>query len=284
MKGNGKLYICGGPIGNLEDITLRALNVLKEADFIACEDTRRTKKLLAHYNIPGRLFSCHEHNEKKRLNYIRELIREGKTVALITNAGMPAISDPGSIIAGVVAQEAPVIIVPGVSAVTAALSISGFSGDEFYFAGFLPRKGKEREQKLKRMATFTCPIIIYESPQRIKETLLDLIEILGEKHEAVLARELTKVHEDVLRGSLGEIHEVLQDYPEIKGEITLVMAGKQEEKEELHLDEVTRLISFLFSCGFSSKEVMKGVQVVFQLPRNQSYELTLRWQDGHLEK
>ena len=230
MTSSGTLYICGTPIGNLEDITIRALAVFRDVDLIAAEDTRRTRKLLAHYEIPTKIISYHEHNEFSRTPQLIEMIKEGKSVALVTDAGMPGISDPGAyLVDSALSSALKVVSIPGPSAVIAALSVSGFSADQFTFVGFLPRKGKRRNEVLEDLARQTRVVVIYESPYRLSKTLSDLVSVLGGNRKAVVARELTKLHEEVIKGTLDE---VLQSFSQrtVKGEITIVVEGKDKEK------------------------------------------------------
>lgn len=223
----GKLFVCATPIGNLEDITLRALRILREVDFIAAEDTRNTRKLLAHYEVRARLISYHRHNEDKRTAEILRILKKGCQVALVTDAGTPGISDPGHRLVDRVRHAGfDVVPVPGPSAVTAALSVSGFPGP-FTFLGFLPRKKGKRRAVLLSYAARPENLIFYEAPHRVHATLADLGELLvGRK--LVIARELTKKFEEVLWGETRELAERLADVP-LKGEITLVITGKEEK-------------------------------------------------------
>jgi 16S rRNA (cytidine1402-2'-O)-methyltransferase len=223
------LYLVGTPIGNLEDITLRALRVLKEVDVIACEDTRQTQKLLNHYAIQTRTTSYHEHNEMTRSAELVKQIQEGANVALVTDAGMPGISDPGyRLITLAIRHHIPVVPVPGASAFLAALVASGLPADSFRFSGFLPAKGGERRAELEALKNSPRTQVFYEAPHRILETLTDLVEILGETRDVVIARELTKLHEEFLRGRAGDVLRTLKAREAIKGEITLLI-GKPEE-------------------------------------------------------
>jgi 16S rRNA (cytidine1402-2'-O)-methyltransferase len=223
------LYLVGTPIGNLEDITLRALRVLKEVDVIACEDTRQTQKLLNHYAIQTRTTSYHEHNEMTRSAELVKQIQEGANVALVTDAGMPGISDPGyRLITLAIRHHIPVVPVPGASAFLAALVASGLPADSFRFSGFLPAKGGERRAALEALKNSPRTQVFYEAPHRILEALADIAEILGETRDVVIARELTKLHEEFLRGRAGDVLRTLKAREAIKGEITLLI-GKPEE-------------------------------------------------------
>ena len=223
------LYLVGTPIGNLEDITLRALRVLKEVDVIACEDTRQTQKLLNHYAIPTRTTSYHEHNEVTRSAELVKAIEEGASVALVTDAGMPGISDPGHrLITLAIRHHLPVVPVPGPSAFLAALVAGGMPTDSFRFSGFLPAKRGERRRVLESIRNSPRTQIFYEAPHRIVESLEDVAEVLGETRYVVVAREVTKVHEEFLRGPVSEVLESLRQRGVVKGEITLLI-GKADE-------------------------------------------------------
>src|SRR5271166_4014690 len=225
------LYLVATPIGNLEDITLRALRVLKETDVIACEDTRQTQKLLNHYGITTRTISYHEHNEMTRAAELVKEMQEGTSVALVTDAGMPGISDPGfRLISLAVRHHLPVVPIPGASAFLAALVASGLPTDSFRFSGFLPAKSGERRAALEAIKTSPRTQVFYEAPHRIVEALLDLVEVLGDARHVVIAREVTKLHEEFLRGRAGEVLETLKSRDGVKGEITLLI-GKAEETE-----------------------------------------------------
>jgi 16S rRNA (cytidine1402-2'-O)-methyltransferase len=225
------LYLVATPIGNLEDITLRALRVLKEADMIACEDTRQTQKLLNHYGIATRTVSYHEHNEMTRAAELVKDLLEGTSVALVTDAGMPGISDPGfRLISLAIRHHVPVVPIPGVSAFLAALVASGLPTDSFRFSGFLPPKRGERRAALEAVKSSPRTQVFYEAPHRIVETISDVVEVLGSARHVVIAREVTKLHEEFLRGRAGEILETLNSRAGVKGEITLLI-GKAEEPD-----------------------------------------------------
>ncbi|HEX3322677.1 MAG TPA: 16S rRNA (cytidine(1402)-2'-O)-methyltransferase [Terriglobales bacterium] len=224
------LYLVATPIGNLEDITLRALRVLKEADVIACEDTRQTQKLLNHYAIATRTTSYHEHNEMTRSAELVLELEGGARVALVTDAGMPGISDPGfRLIALAVRHHVPVIPVPGPTAFLAALVASGLPTDSFRFSGFLPAKTGQRQQLLESIRESPRTQVFYEAPHRIVESLADVVAILGSERPVVVAREVTKLHEEFLRGRAVEVLDQLKNRDVVKGEITLLI-GKAEEK------------------------------------------------------
>jgi 16S rRNA (cytidine1402-2'-O)-methyltransferase len=225
------LYLVATPIGNLEDITLRAVRVLKEVDVIACEDTRQTQKLLNHYSITTRTISYHEHNEMTRAAELVKEMKEGASVALVTDAGMPGISDPGfRLISLAIRHHLPVVPIPGASAFLSALVASGLPTDSFRFSGFLPSKRGERRAALEAIRTSPRTQVFYEAPHRIVEALSDVVEVLGNARHVVIAREVTKLHEEFLRGSAGEVLETLKARDGVKGEITLLI-GKAEAEE-----------------------------------------------------
>jgi 16S rRNA (cytidine1402-2'-O)-methyltransferase len=226
------LYLVGTPIGNLEDITLRALRILKEVDVIACEDTRQTQKLLSHFAIQARTTSYHEHNEMTRSAELVKEIQAGARVALVSDAGMPGISDPGyRLVRLAIGHDIPVVPVPGASAFVVALVASGLGTDSFRFSGFLPAKRGERRAALEAITDSLCTQIFYEAPHRIVEALEDVVELLGNARDVVVAREVTKLHEEFLRGSAGEVLEQLKTRESVKGEITLLI-GKAEKSAE----------------------------------------------------
>jgi len=226
------LYLVATPIGNLEDITLRAVRVLKEADQIACEDTRQTQKLLNHYGISSRTVSYHEHNELTRAPELVLDLEGGARVALVTDAGMPGISDPGfRLISLAIRHHIPVVPIPGASAFLAALVASGLPADSFRFSGFLPAKVGQRRQTLESVKASPRTQVFYEAPHRLKEAVEDVVEILGADRQLVIAREVTKIHEEFLRGRAGEVLEILKARGDIKGEITLLV-GKAEEGQQ----------------------------------------------------
>lgn len=225
------LYLVATPIGNLEDITLRALRVMKEVDVIACEDTRQTQKLLNHYAIATRTTSYHEHNEMTKSAELVKEMQEGASVALVTDAGMPGISDPGyRLIALAIRHHVPVVPIPGASAFLAALVASGLPTDSFRFSGFLPPKRGERRTILEAIKSSPRTQVFYEAPHRIIESLEDVIEVLGGSRHVVIAREVTKIHEEFLRGRAEEVLGTLKRREAVKGEITLLI-GRAEQSE-----------------------------------------------------
>ncbi len=223
------LYLVATPIGNLEDITLRAIRVLKQADVIACEDTRQTQKLLNHYGIATRTVSYHEHNEASRAAELIRELEKGLRIAVVSDAGMPGISDPGfRLVSLAIKRGVPVVPIPGPAAFLTALVASGFPTESFSFRGFLPAKSGARRKELEKILNSGEVQIYYDAPHRIKETLADVAEVLGPNRPVVVARELTKIHEEFLRGSAEDVAQTLNARGEVKGEITLVI-GKAAE-------------------------------------------------------
>ena len=222
----GTLFVVSTPIGNLEDITLRALRILKEVDLIAAEDTRRTGLLLKHFGIETPLTSYFEGNELKKGEWLITRLKEGDRIALVSDAGTPGISDPGyRLVRLAIENGIPVIPIPGPSAIITALSVSGLPTDSFIFKGFLSHKSKKRRDQIQQLKKLRETLIFYESPHRIHQTLQDIFEILGDR-EMVLARELTKIYEEILRGKVSEVIRQIEDR-KLKGEITLVISGKK---------------------------------------------------------
>ncbi len=265
----GTLYIVATPIGNLEDITLRALRVLRdEAAVIACEDTRQTQKLLSHYEVRKPLISYHEHNETSRSAELLQLLADGKSIALVSDAGTPLLSDPGyKIVSEAVGKGIPVVPIPGASALLSALTAAGLPTDSFLFLGFLPPKSIARRNKLESLVSQTTTIVAYESPHRILETLAEIQSILGTRR-MVLARELTKMHEEFLRGSAAEIHKQLAARPSIKGEITLVI-GRGENI--VTIDDPAAEVERLAREGLSRMDAIKAVAKQSGLPKREVY-------------
>ena len=269
----GKLYICPTPIGNLEDITLRTINTLKEVDLIAAEDTRHTIKLLNHYQIKKPLTSYHEHNiREKGIDLIDKLIK-GIDIALVSDAGMPGISDPGQDLIRLAIDEAiQVVVLPGPTASIAALVASGLSTDKFVFEGFLSSKKKDRANQLKALKDEKRTMIIYESPHRLLDSLKNMLDILGNRNIAIV-RELTKIYEEVFRGSIEEGMKKFSTQ-KIKGEFVLVLEGNMEEDVEVEIDIEEELLKHI-KQGLSKKESVKIVSKEFNLPKNQVYQKSL---------
>jgi len=277
-KPEGTLYIVSTPIGNLEDITLRALRVLKEVDLIAAEDTRRTRQLLTHFGIQKPLISYHEHNERMRENSLLEKLREGKNVALVTDAGTPGISDPGeALIRRAVREKITLVPIPGPAAAMAALSVAGLPTDRFLFYGFLPSRSEARKKLLDGLRRRPETLVFYESPRRLPSLLEEAREIFGNRQVAV-ARELTKVYEEIRRGSLEEVlTKIEQD--EIKGEVTVVMAGNTDEAS---IDSRTireALREYRKISGVSWKEAVERVTEDVGAPKREVYREGLKMKE-----
>ena len=274
----GTLFLIATPIGNLEDITFRALRLLKEADLIACEDTRHTAKLLSHYGIATPRESYHEHNESIRAERLLTLLREGKNVALVSDAGTPLVSDPGfTLVAACRREGIPVTPVPGPSAAVAALTASGFPTDRFYFSGFLPSRTSQRRRVFEELSALKSTLIFYEAPHRVLESLEDMTAVLGDR-KGCLARELTKVHEEWLIGSLTEIRAALAAREVIRGEITIIVAGGRGEavKDACPESLEAHLEMEMLRTGVSRKDALKTVARRRGLSRREAYHLLLQ--------
>ena len=257
---NGCLYLVATPIGNLEDITLRALRILKESDQIACEDTRHTQKLLNHYHIQKSLVSYHEHNEMTRAPELVVAMEGGARIALVSDAGMPLVSDPGyRLVTLALRHRLAVVPVPGPSALLAALSASGLPNEEFLFAGFLPARSGERKRALERLRIEDRTMILYEAPHRIEETLAAALEVLGDR-PACLAREVTKMHEEFRRGTLSELAASLAERP-ARGEITLLIGPVPAEERAAQRDSsqslAERVDELIRQAKLDRKEALK---------------------------
>lgn len=268
----GTLYICPTPIGNLEDITIRTIEVLKEVDLIAAEDTRHTLKLLNHYGIKKPLTSYHEHNIREKGNYLINQLKEGKSIALVSDAGMPGISDPGhDLIKLCVKEDIRLIGLPGPSASLLALVVSGLDTDKFVFEGFLPSKKIDRKKALENLSSELRTIILYESPHRIKACVEDIYNIFGNR-KISLSRELTKHYEETIRGDMEHLLKVL-DERELKGEMILVIEGATETKEEYDIKEE---LEYFMNLGLSSKDAIKAVVDKTGLSKNEVYKESLK--------
>jgi 16S rRNA (cytidine1402-2'-O)-methyltransferase len=270
------LYVVGTPIGNLEDITLRALRTLRQVDVIACEDTRQTQKLLHHYDIRTPTVSYHEHNEMTRAAELIMRLEEGARVALVTDAGMPAVSDPGfRLISLAVRHNIAVVPIPGASAFLSALVASGLATDSFRFSGFLPAKRGERRTLLETLRNSPRTQIFYEAPHRIVETMEDIVAVLGGSRHVVIAREVTKLHEEFLRGRADEVLDRVRAH-EPRGEITLLI-GKMEEAQEMPEAEVTpagvrdRVRELMSSEQLDEKAALKKVARELGISKSEAY-------------
>jgi len=269
------LYLVATPIGNLEDITLRALRVLKESDLIACEDTRQTQKLLNHYGITTRTTSYHEHNEIVRAPELVVELEQGARIALVTDAGTPGISDPGfRLITLAIRHHVPVVPIPGAAALLAALVASGLPTDSFRFSGFLPAKPGQRKTFLESIRDSLQTEVFYETPHRVKEALQDVVEILSPDRHVVIAREVTKLHEEFLRGRAGEILQTLDARSEIKGEITLLIAKPEDTQRKPVPATVSvrqRLQQIMTEEKLDEKAALKRVAKEMGISKSEAY-------------
>jgi 16S rRNA (cytidine1402-2'-O)-methyltransferase len=271
---SGTLYLIATPIGNLEDITHRAVRLLGQVDVIACEDTRHTKKLLSHYGINTRTISYHEHNERERSMELIERLKSGADVAVVSDAGTPGISDPGFRLARIAIDSGvQVVPVPGASALISALVASGLPTDEFFFGGFLPARSGARRARLAELRSLPATLIFYEGPHRIPATLKDALEILGER-QAVVARELTKMHEEIARGSLSELTSRFSSPESARGEMVLIIdrtvmpgesAGNQSDAS------VSALVTEFEANGLDHRAALKKAARELGLSRDEAY-------------
>jgi 16S rRNA (cytidine1402-2'-O)-methyltransferase len=267
------LYIVATPIGNLEDITLRALRVLKEVDVIAAEDTRHTQILLSHHDIHTPLTSYHEHNEKTKAQELITRLARGQNIALVSDAGTPAISDPGfRLVVQAIRAGVRIIPIPGASALTAVLSASGLPTDRFIFEGFLPAKKKQRRERLQALRDETRTLIFYEAPHRLKDALDDICELLGNR-DAVLAREVSKIHEEFIRGPVSDLVHALGG-GNIRGEVTLLISGSSGESR-VDDDLLKAEIRELEGKGLRIKEIAEVLGEKFGYPKKEIYRLAL---------
>lgn len=272
----GTLYVVATPIGNLRDITLRALDVLKAVDLVAAEDTRKTARLLGRFGLSAPLVSYHEHNEAARTPDLLARLQQGATIALLTNAGTPGVSDPGyRLVTAAAGAGLGVVPIPGVTAATAALSVSGLPTDAFVFEGFLSKKAARRRQQLHMLASETRTVILYESPQRILALIAELITAFGDRR-AVLAREMTKLHEEFIRGRLSEVLAALRRRAEVKGECTLLVAGRSETEPDAWEAAREDLRRGLKSGSRGLSELARDVAHAHGLPRQAAYAEALK--------
>lgn len=268
----GTFYVVGTPIGNLEDITLRAARALGEVSLVAAEDTRVTRRLLNHLGIRVTCISCNEHNWRQRAPELVEALETGD-VALVTDAGMPGVSDPGAgVVAAVAAMGFSVQVIPGPSAITTALAVSGFPADSFTFVGFLPRRGRERRERLAWAGTLPDTLVVFEAPHRVRATLADLLGALGDRPVAV-CRELTKLHEEVWQGPLSG---AIEHFTEARGEFVLVVAGAGEPEEQdgqASAEQAWELLAAMRQSGKRAREAVAEVMAATGLPRSEVYRL-----------
>ncbi len=277
----GALFIVATPIGNMEDITLRAIKILEQADCIAAEDTRHTKQLLNRLNIKNSLVSCHEHNEREKTDALVNRMASGQTIALVSDAGTPSVSDPGYfLVKAAIKSNIPVVPIPGVSAVITALSASGLPTDAFVFLGFPPKKSGKRKTFLKDLFNEKKTMVFYESPRRVVSFLEEIEKILGDRF-AVVARELTKIHEEFVRGRVSEVITALRQKPEIKGEIVILVSGA-EKKEPLSKDDLKILIrQHLKEKSLKLPEISKVLSKEHGFSRSMVYDLILEVKKGN---
>jgi len=270
----GTLYVVGTPIGNLEDITLRALRVLREANVIACEDTRHARTLLQRHGVTTPLVSYHEHNERERAPQLVRRLLAGEDVALITDAGVPAISDPGfHLITQAIAADVPVIPIPGPSAVTAALSVAGLPVDRFLFLGFPPRTQKARRRALEEVGGVRATLVLFEAPHRIHATLADVAQVLGPRRVA-LVREATKIHEEVRRGRADEVAAQVAGV-RLRGEITLVVEGATAPQPAARADEPATYLRRLLNRGMSRRDAARSLAETYGISHRKAYQMAL---------
>jgi len=279
MKDKGRLFIVATPIGNLEDITYRAIKVLSQVKWIAAEDTRIIRKLLSHYNIHTNIFSLHSYNEKQRVKFIIDKLSKGEDIALVSDAGIPVLSDPGELIIREVIKEGfKVIPIPGPSAVTTCLMVAGLPWKGSIILGFLSRKKKKRKEELKELKELGNPIILFESPLRLLTLLEELEEIFPER-DILVCRELTKIHEEILRGKAKQLLKEFRDRGEIKGEITLFIGPGEKKKKEKYDKEILNLIKAVIDIinddKLTPREKAKKLSLLLKIPTNEAYKFII---------
>lgn len=272
----GTLYLVPTPIGNLEDMTFRGVKILEQVDLIASEDTRNTQKLLNHFDIKVPQISLHEHNYKEKIPTLLAKLEQGINMAQVSDAGMPSISDPGhELVLACIEEEIPVVALPGATAGMTALIASGLTAEPFTFVGFLPRKKKEQKQALENYLYHQETLIFYESPYRVRATLINMLEIFGESRQVVVARELTKIHEEYLRGTLEELVNYLSDH-ELKGECVILLQGSSQllakkDNEWLDLTISQHVEQFIKEENLTSKEAIKKVAKIRGVKKQEVY-------------
>lgn len=275
VAASGTLFIVATPIGNLEDLTSRAERILGEVDAVCCEDTRHTGNLLAQKQISAkRLISMHEHNEASRVDLILDLLTSGSSVAVVSDAGTPLLSDPGGrLVAACADAGAEIVAVPGASALLAALVVTGFDVERFSFEGFLPRKGAQRTERLRALADASVPVVCYESPHRVAKLIEDLVEVCGTSRNVAICRELTKLHEEVWRGSL----EAARDAAAVtvgRGEYVVVLDANSEEERSDSV-ALAPLFKELYAKGIGRRDAVAAVEVLLGVPHREAYEAGL---------
>jgi 16S rRNA (cytidine1402-2'-O)-methyltransferase len=272
----GTLYLVATPIGNLQDITFRAVEILKAVDLVACEDTRHTRKLLNHYDISNRLVSYHEHNEQQRAAELAERLREGKSIAVVSDAGTPAICDPAfRLVQKAHEIGARVVSIPGAAAFLSALIVSGLSTDSMFFGGFLPSKKSDRQKRLAEVKEIPATLVFYETPHRVAKSLADCAEILGSRKAAV-ARELTKLHEEIVRGNLDELTVIFSEKP-VKGEIVLVIDREENQSPKSKVQSPKSFAARIeeLEKDFDHKTALKKAAKEFGWSRSEAYRILI---------
>lgn len=273
---NDKVYIVSTPIGNLEDMTFRAVKVLKEVDVILCEDTRHSIKLLNHFEIKNKLISYHKFNEKERIDYILSLINEEKKIALISDAGTPLISDPGSILVKeLIENNIKFTVVPGANAVLPALILSGFNSEEFLFIGFLQKKYNKKEEKLKTLKDLDKTLIFYSSPYELKDLLKAINNVLGNRKVAI-SKEITKIHETTYRDEVINLIDIFENEENIKGEFVVVVEGNKEEKKNLSMEETKEIFQKRVESGENPKDIIKNLAKENNLNKRELYNFLMK--------
>jgi len=279
----GTLYVVGTPIGNLNDMTFRAVQVLQAVDWIAAEDTRHTGRLLQHFQIATPQLSYHQHNRRQRAAELLERLQAGESIALVSDAGMPGIADPGcELVQACAIAGIAVVPIPGASAVLAALVASGLPTESFTFLGFLPAKGRERRDRLQALSREPRTLVLYEAPHRLRATLDDLAQVCGGDRRLAIARELTKLHEEIWRGSLAEAV-ALYAGREPRGELALVLAGATEEPAARSPEELKADLAALLAAGQSRSQACRQLAAETTLSRQQLYQLTLELDEDAAE-
>ncbi len=273
----GAIVLVGTPIGNLGDISKRALDTLVAADLICCEDTRRTRKLLSSAGITGKkLVTMEQHNERDITDYLVRSAQQGKLVAVVSDAGMPLLSDPGEhLVRTAYSSGVRVLVVPGPDSVTSALVVSGIDTDRYCFEGFLPRKGVDRVHRLDDIAVNPCTVVIFESPRRVRSTLADLARVCGEERAVSVVRELTKVHEEIWRGNLEDACKWIEDRDNLLGEVVIVLAGNSHESEPVEEALVIEALHQLLQEGVSVSAAVAEVSAQLGIAKRRAYSLAL---------
>lgn len=265
----GKLYLIPTPIGNLDDITLRALNILKEVDIVFAEDTRETFNLLKYYNINKKIESCHKYSEMKNKEKILKILKEGKTIGFVSDRGTPLISDPGNFVVNeVIKENIPVIALPGATALIPALNMSGLDNERFLFYGFLNNKKNAAKNELNKLKDVEYTMVFYESPRRLKTTLELMLEAFGNRKISIV-REISKLHEEIIRDSIENVTKIIDD---IKGEIVIVVEKKKNNKLETISTNYIELVKEMQEEGYSKKDAIKEVSLKYNISKNKLYE------------